>query len=261
MGGGPGAVEPGGLAAGGQESGGLAAFRGELEGLADPERAAQQGRVFKAGQGEYAEGDRFLGVPVPQQRKLAGRYGRRLGLGDLEELLESPWHECRLSALLMMVRRMGLARTPEAEKDELTDLYRRRLERVNNWDLVDSSAHYVLGRRIWETGGDRSELFRMAESENLWVQRAAVMATFWFIRQGEFADTLALAEKFLDHPHDLIHKAVGWMLREVGNRDGGAERAFLERFAPRMPRTMLRYAVEKFPAEERRYYRELKPEV
>lgn len=221
----------------------LNSIKKELARLADPEKAKHSQRFFQAFPGGYGEGDRFLGLTVPLQRKVAGRYYREITLDELEALLRDPFHECRLTALYMMRLRFERARTA-AEKEAIVELFLRNLDCINNWDLVDSSAPYILGPYLAESKSDL--LCKLASSGELWKQRIAMMATFYFIRQGRYRETLCLAEKYLDHPHDLIHKATGWMLREIGNRDQDEEIAFLKKHYRQMPRTMLRYAIEKF---------------
>lgn len=221
----------------------LNSIKKELARQADPEKAKHSQRFFQAFPGGYGEGDRFLGLTVPLQRKVAGRYYREITLDELEALLRDPFHECRLTALYMMRLRFERARTA-AEKEAIVELFLRNLDCINNWDLVDSSAPYILGPYLAESKSDL--LCKLASSGELWKQRIAMMATFYFIRQGRYRETLCLAEKYLDHPHDLIHKATGWMLREIGNRDQDEEIAFLKKHYRQMPRTMLRYAIEKF---------------
>ena len=242
-------------------SGSAADVRRELRRLADPEKAAFFPRFFKAGPGEYAEGDRFLGVTVPKQRKLAKRY-RELPRRSVRSLLRDPLHECRLTALLILVLQFERAsRKPRGEttaakrateREDIARFYLDHLEFVNNWDLVDSSAHKILGP--WLEDRDRGLLDELAASGHLWSQRVSVIATLHFIKQGDFVDILRLARTLRDHEHDLIHKAVGWMLREVGERDLSAEERFLARHYQKMPRTMLRYAIEKFPEKRRKAY-------
>jgi len=223
--------------------------RAELRALADPEKAAFFPRFFKAGPGEYAEGDRFLGVTVPKQRALAKRY-RALPTRSVRSLLRDPIHECRLTALLILV--LQFERGDAETRDEIAQFYLDHLDHVNNWDLVDSSAHKILGP--WLEARDRALLDELAASDHLWRQRVAVLSTYHYIKQGDFDDFLRIAETLVDHEHDLIHKAVGWMLREVGNRDLHVEEAFLKRHYQTMPRTMLRYAIEKFPEAKRKRY-------
>lgn len=226
-----------------------ARVKASLRSQADPEKAAFYPRFFRAEPGGYGEGDRFLGVTVPKQRRVA-RQARGLAPGQIRKLLADPFHECRLTGLLILVDRYE--RADDAGKDEAAALYLDSLDQVNNWDLVDSSAHKILGPHLRE--GDRTLLYDLARSGDLWRQRVAVIATFAYIATGDFADTFALADLLLGHPHDLIHKAVGWAIREVGNRDREAMEAFLAPRYERMPRTMLRYAIEKLPEERRQDY-------
>ncbi|NNF28865.1 MAG: DNA alkylation repair protein [Gemmatimonadetes bacterium] len=228
-----------------------AAVRAALRAVADPEKAAFYPRFFRAGPGEYGEGDRFMGVTVPKQRRIAKRC-RTLPLRSVRALLRDPFHECRLTGLFVMVDRFG--RTAGAERKAVVDLYLDHLDCVNNWDLVDASAHKILG--AWLADGDRGLLYDLAASGHLWRQRIAIIATHDYIQAGDFDDTLALADRLMDHPHDLIHKAVGWMIREVGKQDQGVMEDFLASRYRAMPRTMLRYAIEKLPEERRRAYLE-----
>lgn len=221
---------------------------------ADPRHAEASLRFFKTGPGEYGEGDRFLGVRVPVLRKLARRY-RSLPEGEVLELLVSVCHEERLLALLIMVEQYR--RADVQGRKRLYQQYLDHTASVNNWDLVDSSAEHIVG--AWLAARSRRPLFRFAQSTNLWERRIAIMATFHFIKQRDFATTLELAAILLTDPEDLIHKAVGWMLREVGNRDRAVEEVFLRQHYRDMPRTMLRYAIEKFPEPLRQQY--LKGEV
>lgn len=219
-----------------------------LSDLSNPEKAAFLPGFFRAFPGGYGEGDKFLGVTVPNQRKVASQFAKQTTEGDLQHLIENPYHEVRLTALLILVSKFRKA----SEKGFWVDFYLRNLKYVNNWDLVDSSAHFILGEWLWDK--DRTMLHDMARRENLWEQRIAIISTYHFIRKKDFADTLTISETLIDHRHDLIHKAVGWMLREIGNRDFEAEKVFLEKHYRQMPRTMLRYAIEKFPAEEKEYF-------
>jgi 3-methyladenine DNA glycosylase AlkD len=210
---------------------------------ADPAVAAHAARYFRAEPGGYGEGDRFLGVRVPAIRKVA-RQLRDLDADAIDGLLASPWHEVRLLALIVMARRY--ARADDAERRALYELYLRRTDRVNGWDLVDTSAPHIVGRHLLTRS--RKPLDRLVRSKSLWERRIAILATHYFIRNGELTDTFRLAERLLHDEHDLIHKAVGWMLREAGQRDAQALYAFLDAHASEMPRTMLRYALEKVPA-------------
>lgn len=229
------------------------AVRRELKALASPEKAQGQLRFFKTDAGEYGAGDRFLGVTVPEQRAVAKKLWKTTGPEDLAALLADPVHECRLTALFILVLQYKNCKVGE-HRTVLARFYLDQLGGVNNWDLVDSSAHYILGPWLLEHPEERGMLDTLAASGDLWRGRVSVMATFAFIKAGEFGPTLALAERFLVHPHDLMHKATGWMLREIGNRDKQAEVAFLKKYCKKMPRTMLRYAIEKFPETERQHW-------
>lgn len=226
-----------------------AAIRRELRAVADPSRGALLQRFFKTGPGEYAEGDRFLGLTVPQVRAIAARH-QSLPLADLNALLASPWHEERLLALLILVRQYE--RGTAAQRDAIYRLYRRNTARINNWDLVDCSAGSIVGAHL--AARDRRVLERLARSPVVWERRIAIISTFFYIRRGELAPTLRIARLLLDDEHDLIHKAVGWMLREVGKQDRAVLQRFLRACAHRMPRTMLRYAIERFPEGLRQRY-------
>jgi 3-methyladenine DNA glycosylase AlkD len=219
-----------------------------LNGYSNPERAIFYPKFFKAILGGYGEGDQFLGVTVPNQRIVAGRFAKKTTEEDLQQLIESPFHEVRLTALLILATKFKKA----SEKGFWADFYLRNIRYVNNWDLVDSSAHQILGEWLWDK--ERTLLYEMAKKGNLWEQRIAIMSTFCFIRRKDFQTTLGLAEMLITHRHDLIHKATGWMLREVGKRDFETERGFLEQHYRDMPRTMLRYAIEKFPPKEKAYF-------
>jgi len=227
----------------------LAAARKRLRQFADRERAAFSLRFFKTGPGEYAEGDRFLGLRVPDLRKVAGEF-RSLSLAGLRELLASKWHEERLLALVILTRQYP--RASFSERDAIYRLYLASTARINNWDLVDVSAAQIVGAHLIDRS--RAPLRRLAKSRSVWERRIAIIATQQFIRAGEFEDTLAIVKSLLSDSHDLIHKAAGWMLREVGKRDRSALEKFLNRNAARMPRTMLRYAIERFPPALRKKY-------
>jgi 3-methyladenine DNA glycosylase AlkD len=225
-----------------------ARVRKALRDHADPLRAQGAARFFKTGKGGYGEGDMFIGVTVPQQRAIA-RGHRLLALEHIDRLLRSRIHEERLTALLILVDQFNRSQD-ERSRQRIFDLYMKRLPFINNWDLVDSSAEHIVGG--WLAGRQRDRLDTLARSENLWARRVAMIATFHYIKRGEAADAVRIAAALLDDSHDLIHKAVGWMLREVGKRaDAGALTAFLTSHAGRMPRTALRYAIERLPAAER----------
>lgn len=220
-----------------------------LRQLADPAIAAHSLRFFKTGPGEYGEGDRFLGIRLPVLRSVLPRF-RHLELAAICEVLRSSWHEERLAALLLLADRFG--RADEAARRAIFTSYLEHTAFINNWDLVDCSAAPIVGAYLADK--DRSLLATLAASASLWERRIAIIATLHFIRQNDFADCLALAALLRDDRHDLIHKAVGWMLREVGKRDQQALERFLRQHYRLMPRTMLRYAIERFPEPLRLAY-------
>jgi 3-methyladenine DNA glycosylase AlkD len=221
----------------------------ELDTLKVPAKAEFFPKFFKNGKGEYDEGDVFIGVTVPNQRLVAKKYSD-LSADELHILLESQVHEHRLTALFILVKQMERAKGELEES--FAQFYLQHKDRVNNWDLVDSSAQVMLGKYLLKR--DRSLLYELAHSKDLWDKRKAIIATQYFIRKGEFEDTLKISEILLQDHHDLIHKAVGWMLREVGNKKIELEEAFLQKHYKNMPRTMLRYAIEKFPEARRQAY-------
>ena len=225
------------------------AIERRLKSLGDPVRARGVARFFKTGPGEYGEGDRFVGLTLPIIRELVRQY-QGLSLAEIRRLLGSPWHEARLLALLILVRRYR--RGTRAERDAIYRLYLRSTRRINNWDLVDCSAASIVGPQLPRRR--RGQLRRLARSRVLWERRIAIIATSHYINRRDFADTLAIARLLLNDPHDLNHKAVGWMLREVGKRDQAVLERFLNRYGPRMPRTTLRYAIERFPERKRQAY-------
>lgn len=227
---------------------------------ANSEKARHLMRFFKTGEGQYGYGDQFLGLPVPATRDLVKPFRGKLSLADCDSLLDSPWHEIRLAALLLMV---DAANRMQKKHDlpgltELVALYDRRLEQANNWDLIDLSVYNIMGA-YWlcaDTSADERRLFlqQWADSGNLWRERAAMVSTLALIRRRILNDTFRLAEYFIAHPHDLMHKASGWMLREAGKKDSDALRGFLEAFHTRLPRTALRYAIERMePAERKKW--------
>lgn len=219
---------------------------------ADPVQAAVLRRFFKTGKGEYGEGDEFLGLRVPQTRALVKRFWKETDWKDLETLFASRWHEARLAAALVLVEKYE--RAPDARtREEAFRFYMAHLPRCNNWDLIDLSVYKILGAYAYERK-ERSIFDRLARSENLWEQRAGIVGTMYWVKRGNFEPTLSLAEFFLTHQHDLIHKACGWLLREVGKKDEAVLCAFLDRFHQEMPRTMLRYALEKLSPQKRKLY-------
>ncbi len=221
----------------------------DLKSLANPELAAQAQRYFKTGPGEYGEGDRFLGIRVPVLRVQLKKY-ESATLEDARQLLASEFHEERLFALLLLVRKFDKGN--DAERAAIYWLYLNNTFHINNWDLVDSSASQIVGRYL--ESHDRLILYKLVKSSSLWERRIAIIATFYFIKNNQFDDALKLATQLLDDEEDLIHKAVGWMLREIGKRDEEVGRNFLLACYKSMPRTMLRYAIERFPDSERKQY-------
>ncbi len=220
-----------------------------IRALADPERVKKSMRFFKTGKGEYGENDKFLGISNPVLRAQAAK----LDDTSLEQtlvLLMSPYHEERLLALFMMVRRFGKA--DELEQETIYKKYMANLKYINNWDLVDSSAYQIVGRYLFKR--DRSALYKLARSPSMWARRIAIVSTYYFIKNHDYKDVLALSKILINDKEDLIHKAVGWMLREAGNRDRATETGFLKKFYVDMPRTMLRYAIEKYPETERQKF-------
>lgn len=226
----------------------------EIRALGTAPKAKASAWFFKTGKGQYGEGDVFIGVTVPQQRKLAKKY-QTLLLTDIEKLLHRKEHEFRLTALFMLVLQFqkGDARLQKT----IYDLYFRNTKWINNWDLVDSSASYIVGAHLYKNKKSTAPLERLAKSKDVWERRIAILATAYFISQNQFTPTLRIAAKLVRDEHDLIHKAVGWMLREVGKKDIAVLEKFLQKHAATMPRTMLRYAIERFPRAKRVYYMQL----
>lgn len=227
----------------------LKAVQRQLRQIGDESIARHSAGFFKSGKGEYAEGDRFLGIRVPVLRKLVKEYPD-LTISQMTSLLRSKYHEERLLAVLMLVAHYNKA--GENGKQRIYDLYLENTRYINNWDLVDSSAEHIVGAYLW--GLDKSPLYALARSESLWERRISIMSTYHFIKKNEFRDALKISKILLKDKEDLIHKAVGWMLREIGNRDLAKEEGFLKVHYQKMPRTMLRYAIEKFPEKKRQGY-------
>ncbi len=227
----------------------LAELRKRIKALASPAVSKTMQWFFKTGKGDYGEGDVFAGLRVPTQRKLAREFND-LTLKDLKTLLNSPVHEERLISLFILVDKYEKGN--EQEKESVFTFYLKSRSGINNWDLVDLSAPKIMGKHLLNK--DRSLLFKFAVSKNLWERRIAMLSTFEFIRNNDFNTTLKIAQLLLEEKHDLIHKAVGWMLREVGKRDLETEEGFLKLHYKMMPRTMLRYAIEKFPESKRKKY-------
>lgn len=220
-----------------------------LRGLASPQIADHSQRFFKTGLGQYGEGDQFLGIRVPVLRGQAKKF-KDTPLSEIRCLLKSAYHEERLCALLLLVQKFSHGNT--TDQKAIYELYLKNTRYINNWDLVDLSAYLIVGAYLADK--DRHPLYTLARSKSLWERRIAIIATFHFIKYNQFADTLKIARMLLNDQEDLMHKATGWMLREVGKRDLAAEKEFLKTHYQRMPRTMLRYAIEKFPENERLKY-------
>lgn len=226
----------------------------ELRKLGSPAKAKSSAWFFKTGKGEYGYGDKFLGVTVPEQRKVAKKF-KSLELVEIKKLLQSKFHEHRFTALEILV--MKYESGHGKEKEQIYKFYFRNTQYINNWDLVDTSARYIVGEYL--LGKSKAVLYKLVKSKNLWERRIAIIATHHFISQGQFTDTFKISEILMSDAHDLIHKAVGWMLREVGKKDVKALEWFLKRHYKTMPRTMLRYAIERFAPSVRKKY--LKGEI
>ncbi len=214
----------------------------ELKALGSKEKQEMLPRFFKTGKGEYGEGDKFLGVTVPLTRSVAKKH-KDMPLQEVAQLITSEWHEVRLCALCILT--LKFKKASEAQRKEIFDFYLSHTEYINNWDLVDLSTYNIVGMYLLDK--PREILYRLAESSSLWENRIAIVSTYAFIRQNELEDTYNLAVKMMQHPHDLMHKAIGWMLREAGKRDEQRLQRFVMQHRKQMPRTMLRYAIEKFP--------------
>ncbi len=228
----------------------------ELRSFATKEKAAFLPRFFKTGKGEYGEGDRFHGIVVPDQRKVANKHSASTSKETIVELLHSPFHEERLTAVFILCNKFNEAKKTGKEK-EWFDLYLKMAERINNWDLVDASAHIIVGQYLEDK--DRAVLYTLAKENSLWKNRIAVVATWHFIRKNSaLKDILQLSEIMLTHKHDLMHKATGWMLREGWKKDAKQIEKFLDKFATQMPRTMLRYTIEKMEETKRKGYLNLR---
>ncbi|MBN2824401.1 MAG: DNA alkylation repair protein [Campylobacterales bacterium] len=222
----------------------------ELARYANPAKISDYKRFFKTGIGEYGEGDQFLGIKVPDTRKVVKKYFRTMSLNEIQEFLYSPYHEHRLFALLVLV---ALYQAKDLDnKATIYHFYLNHTAQINNWDLIDVTSPHIVGAYLLDK--ERSLLYRLAASDNLWEKRIAIISTFAFIKAGEFEDTFAIANILLNDTHDLIHKAVGWAIREVGNRDKEAMIAYLNPRYQKMPRTMLRYAIEKLDEDLRQKY-------
>ena len=224
----------------------------ELKTLSDIQIAEHAQRFFKTGKDEYGEGDKFLGIRVPILRKKAEQY-KYLSLEEISHLLQSQFNEIRLISLFILIK--SYEKSDHKHKEEIVNLYIGNIAFINNWNLVDASAPKILGDYLMNK--KKTLLYRLASSNNLWERRIAIMSTFNFIKKGLYKDTIKIAAILINDREDLIHKAVGWMLREVGNRDFNIEVSFLNKYADKMPRTMLRYSIEKFPEGLRKEYLKL----
>ena len=218
----------------------------KLQALSNAEKREIFPRFFKAGKGEYGEGDRFLGVTVPNIRAIA-KLHKDISIEEIRDLIQSEWHEVRLCALIIMVEKSK--KKDEALRKELFNLYLSQTERINNWDLVDLSCRFIIGEYLLDKS--RDILYQLAQSPLLWDNRIAIVSTYAFIRKGQLEDTYALSDLMMQHPHDLMHKAIGWMLREAGKRNPERLYDYVMSHRADMPRTMLRYAIEKFSPKER----------
>lgn len=216
----------------------------ELKSEKNDEQAKILSRFFKTGKGQYGEGDIFWGIKVPVQRGIAKKF-KEASLADIQELLNSKVHEHRMTGMFILVEKYKKAEN----KKEIYEFYLKNTKNINNWDLVDLTAPNIIGAFLLENKKERKILYSLVESKNLWERRIAILSTFTFLRNKEYEDTLKISKILLKDEHDLIHKAVGWMLRELGKRDKGVEIVFLEKYYRIMPRTMLRYAIEKFDAK------------
>lgn len=220
--------------------------------LSNPEKAEFFPRFFKTGKDEYGEGDQFLGVTVPEQRIVAKAYYQKISIEELSKLLASPFHECRLTALLMLVLKFEKAKDANS-KEEMIEFYLKHLQYINNWDLVDTSCYKILGRYAFENQKDNL-LRDLSASELMWHKRIAVVGTMYYVKKGSFGLTKELVTQNLKHPHDLMHKANGWLLREIGNKNEQELINYLNQYYLEMPRTALRYAIEKLDEETRQDY-------
>ena len=223
-----------------------------MQKIASPEIAKIMMRFFKTGEGQYGFGDKFIGIKVPLQREISKKF--ELSLNEIQKLLESPIHEHRLVALFILIRNYNKLRD-EKSKKIIFDFYLKNTKYINNWDLIDLSAERIMGEYLLEkTAKEKEIIYKFAKSDSIWERRIAMLTTFQFIKEGKYEDSLKIAEILLNDKHDLIHKAVGWMLREIGKRDLKVEEEFLKKHYRKMPRTMLRYAIEKFNPKKREFY-------
>jgi len=224
-------------------------IRKELYSKKNDEQAKLLSGFFKTGKGQYGEGDVFWGIKVPVQRSISKSF-KDVSLDEIQELMDDKVHECRMTGLFLLIEKYK----KEEDKEPIFNFYLKNTKKINNWDLVDLSSPNIIGDFLLDKKKERKMLYSLVESDNLWERRIAILSTFTFLRNGQYDDTLKMAKLLLKDKHDLIHKAVGWMLREVGKRDKAVELAFLDKHYQEMPRTMLRYAIEKFDEVERKSY-------
>lgn len=227
----------------------------ELDGLGNPGYAEHAQRFFKTGKGQYGEGDIFIGLRMPTIRTVAKKYTEMV-LPEIEKVLESPIHEHRMAGLVIMVNKARTKRLSELELKDLYDFYLEKTDRINNWDLIDISCRDIVGRYLFDK--PRKPLYDLAKSEDLWDRRISIVSTAYFIGKNDLTDTWKISEILLSDKQDLIHKAVGWMLREAGKRDEAELKVFLDKHAHQMPRTMLRYSLEKLHEANRKHYMQQK---
>nr|MBA4404872.1 DNA alkylation repair protein [Nanoarchaeum sp.] len=221
-------------------------LKADLQKYSNKDKSIILSRFFKTGPGQYGEGDKFLGIKVPEQREVAKKYYKEITLKEIQELLNSDIHEYRLTAVIILTYKY------KTNKKEIYEFYLKNFKNINNWDLVDLSAPNIVGDYLLEK--DRSILYKFANSNHLWTKRIAILSTYTFIKNNQYEDTLRISEILMQDSHDLIHKAVGWMLRELGKRNEELLINFLNKHYKKMPRTMLRYSIEKFPEEKRKFY-------
>ena len=222
----------------------------EIKSFADEEKAKHLQRFFKTGAGDYGQGDLFLGLNVPTMRSIAKKYYNETSIEEIDKMIKSPYHEERMVALFLMV---FIYEKIHEQKTQIFKLYLSNVQHINNWDLVDLSAPKIIGNYIYENK-NHDEIYKLANVDHLWSNRIAVVSTYYFIKKGDFSHILELSEKFLTHKHDLMQKAVGWMLREMGKMDIEPLYGFLDKHHKTMPRTMLRYSIEKLTDEKRKFY-------
>ncbi|MCK5107563.1 MAG: DNA alkylation repair protein [Nanoarchaeota archaeon] len=227
----------------------LLKLKKDLNNLGNKKKKEILQRFFKTGKGQYGEGDIFLGITVPEQRTIAKKYSN-LSFKDLQSLLNTKIHEYRLTALLILCEQYS--KSDEKSKKQIYNFYLKNTRNINNWDLVDLSGHKILGAHLFDK--DKNILYKLAKSKDLWERRISMLSTYYFIRNNQFTDSFKIAEILLNDKHDLIHKVVGWMLREIGKIDQPAEEKFLKKHYKTMPRTMLRYSIEKFEESKRKKY-------